>query len=108
MISHSLAAVAPDPSIYTQLGTASVVAVILSTGCWVLWRALQAERAKFEELLNRALPLLGEAIKLLSTTPDRMNQVLNQAEHATTDGRQRELLRSVEELITAIKDERGK
>lgn len=108
----------PEPSIYERLGTASIVAVILSTGCWVLWRALQTERAttaalrqgevlRERELADRLVPLLTEAVKVLSTAPERFDQALSQVQNATSATRTESLLTRLESVVGHIAQERG-
>lgn len=85
---------APDPNLFTQLGVASVVAVMLSTGLFVIWRQSlakdvtiaelhAAQLAREKELSERIVPLLVTAVEVLSTAPTKFDQALRAAQDST-------------------------
>lgn len=108
-----------------QLGLGALVAVLPSTACSILWKALQSERSKSEllqlariqdakdaiarerELADKLGPLLASAAEVLSTAPARFDQALGQAQSATRMSEVDGMVQRLESAIARIAQDRG-
>lgn len=120
-------ATSPTDLTFGQLGIAAVVCVLLLGSSLTLWRAyqgalqrieaLQLERIKDaqtftereRELADRVVPLLAEAVRVLSTAPQKFDQALEQAQSVTRTSEVELMMRKVEDAVEQIaRRERGR
>lgn len=89
-----------DPVTLSQYGLAGIVILTLAAAVRMLWNEvarLNADRIAREQALSDKLgPLLAEAIRVLSVTPDRFEKALSQVEDAS---RASDLERTVARLM---------
>lgn len=84
---QSVLAASADPVTLSQYGLAGIVILGLTAAVRMLWNEvarLNADRILREQALSDKLgPLLAEAIRVLSVTPDRFEKALTQVETAS-------------------------
>jgi hypothetical protein len=102
-----------DPNPWAQLGIASIVCALLFAWGLSQWRDNKVKDAKIEalnqaallrerEMGNSVIPVLKEAVGILSAAPAQFDRALGEARDATRGRYLEDLTRRLEDLVQQI------
>lgn len=108
-------ATSPDPLTFNQLGIAAVVCALLLAGLLIVWKQLLASQARERQLLadqvgrekeiaDRIVPLLVSGLEVLTTTPAKFQQAMDQARSSTSRSELDLVLARLEDMVRDSKE----